>query len=108
MYEQYGEKFARKILTEPELQQLNERAKPEQYLATRFAAKEAAVKALGTGFSDGIWFQSIEVSNLDNGKPVIAFHDKAKDVCLKNTITSSHLSISDEKNHVVAMVVLEV
>ncbi len=107
LYEKYGEKFARKILTDKEYTQLKKRAKPEQFLATRFAAKEAAVKALGTGFSQGIWFQSVEITNQESGKPNITFHDKAKDECLKQSILSNHLSLSDEKNYVVAMVVLE-
>ena len=107
LYEKYDDKFARKILTDKEFKQFKKRAIPEQFLATRFAAKEAAVKALGTGFSNGIWFQSVEISNQESGKPQIHFHDKAKDKCEKNLIVSSHLSLSDEKNHVVAMVVLE-
>ena len=108
LHEKYGRKFAKKILTEKELKQLEQRAVPEQFLATRFAAKEAAVKALGTGFIDGVAFHSIEITNLASGKPQIFFHDKAKEECEKHSIISSHLSLSDEKNHVVAMVVLEV
>ena len=107
LHQKYDDKFARKILTEKEFSQFKKRTMPEQFLATRFAAKEAAVKALGTGFSDGIWFQSIEISNQDSGKPQINFYDKAKEMTEKNSINRSHLSLSDEKNHVVAMVVLE-
>jgi len=108
LYEKYGNKFARKILTDKEIVQLEQRAAPEQFLATRFAAKEAAVKALGTGFRDGIVFHSIEITNLASGKPQISFQNRAKEECEKRSIFSSHLSLSDEKNYVVAMVVLEV
>lgn len=108
LYEKYSHKFAHKILTDNEFHQFEQRAVPEQFLATRFAAKEAAVKALGTGFTQGISFHSIEISNQASGKPQICFHDKAKEISQKHSIISSHLSLSDEKNHVVAMVVLEV
>ncbi len=107
LYAKYGDKFARKILTQKEYTQFKKRHIPEQFLATRFAAKEAAVKALGTGFSQGIWFQSVEITNLESGKPHIYFHDKAQNECQKQAIIRHHLSLSDEKNHVVAMVVLE-
>lgn len=107
LFEKYGDKFALKILTDNEYKQFKKRSIPEQFLATRFAAKEAAVKALGTGFSNGIWFQSVEISNQASGKPMLNFFDKAKDECQKQSIISCHLSLSDEKNHVVAMVVLE-
>lgn len=107
LYEKYDDKFARKILTAKECIQLTQRAIPEQFLASRFAAKEAAVKALGTGFSKGIGFQSIEISNQKSGKPQINFYDKAKEEYARQRIKASHLSLSDEKNHAIAMVVLE-
>ena len=107
LYEKYNDKFAHKILTEKEFLQFKTRTIPEQFLATRFAAKEAAVKALGTGFRNGIWFQSIEITNQRSGKPQINFYNEAQKRCQKHAIISSHLSLSDEKNHVIAMVVLE-
>lgn len=108
LYQKYGDKFAHRILTDNEFSQFKKRAIPEQFLATRFAAKEAAVKALGTGFSNGIGFHSIEITNNNSGKPHITFYAKAQEVCRNNLINSSHLSLSDERSHVVAMVVLEV
>ncbi len=108
LYQKYGDKFAHRILTDNEFNQFKKRAIPEQFLATRFAAKEAAVKALGTGFTNGIGFHSIEITNHRSGKPHITFHDKALSLSHSKEISSSHLSLSDEKSHVVAMVVLEI
>lgn len=105
--QQYGERFAQRILTGNELKQLQGKAHPERFLATRFAAKEAAVKALGTGFDRGVGYKSIEVRNDDFGKPELYFHGIASDIIKRRRITSAHLSISDEKHYVVAMVVLE-
>ena len=87
--------------------QLQTRSHPERFIATRFAAKEAAVKALGTGFDLGVGYKSIEVKNNDNGKPELYFHDAALEIIKQREISSAHLSISDEKHYVVAMVVLE-
>jgi Phosphopantetheinyl transferase (holo-ACP synthase) len=67
-----GKSSARKILTPAEMARVPANAVP--FLASRFAAKEAAVKALGTGFSAGISFQDIEIRSDQLGKPLIFFH----------------------------------
>lgn len=107
LWQRYGERFVRRILTVDERMQLQTRSHPERFIATRFAAKEAAVKALGTGFDLGVGYKSIEVKNNDNGKPELYFHDAALEIIKQREISSAHLSISDEKHYVVAMVVLE-
>ncbi|MBL7003491.1 MAG: holo-ACP synthase [Gammaproteobacteria bacterium] len=103
----YGDKFVRKLLTDEEFQQFEQRKKPEQFLASRFAAKEAAVKALGTGFIKGITLKDIEVLNETSGKPVLNFHRQALKVVDEQKINSAFISLSDEKGYAVAMVVLE-
>ena len=105
--QRYGDRIARRILTANEQEQFNARPHPEQFLATRFAAKEAAAKALGTGFDQGVGYKSIEVKNDVNGKPELCFHGTAAEIIQQRQINCTHLSISDEKNYVVAMVVLE-
>jgi len=107
MHEKYGERFARRILTDFENQQMQRRLHPELFLATRFAAKEAAAKALGTGFDQGVGYKSIEVKNDVNGKPELFFYGAAKKIIENRKINNILLTLSDEKHYVVAMVVAE-
>ncbi len=107
LYERYGERFSQRLLTVYEQEQLSARPVPERFLATRFAAKEAAAKALGTGFDQGVGYKGIEVRNNEYGKPELFFYGTALELVKQRQISSFHLSISDEKYYVVAMVVLE-
>jgi len=102
-----GDKFAKRILSDVEFDEFQQHNFPARYLAKRFAAKEAAVKALGTGFSHGISMQHITVTNDDLGKPVLSFSQVALDVLNQKNISSTFLSISDEKHYAIANVVLE-
>ena len=76
-------------------------------LSARFAAKEAFLKALGTGLRDGISWQDIEVSNDALGKPELRLSGKASDLSHVQKLTGIHLSLSHDGGHAVAMVVLE-
>jgi len=105
--QRYGDRFATRLLTEQEFAQYQRRSCSLNFLATRFAAKEAASKALGTGLSQGISFKSIEVVNDEQGKPQLVFHGAARDKVEQHNIRQSLLSLSDEKHYAVAMVVLE-
>lgn len=107
MIEQYGIRIAEKILTEKELQQYKKRNQSASFLATRFAAKEAASKALGTGITQGVGFKSIEVTNQESGQPMLGFYDRAREILAEKGIDRTFISLSDEKHFVVAMVVLE-
>lgn len=98
--------LAKRVLTETEYQRFLQHAQPQRFLAKRFAAKEAAVKALGTGIADGVSFQDIEVSNNASGKPIITARDRFKAIATERGITAFDVSISDEKHYVVANVVL--
>ena len=77
------------------------------FLASRFAAKEAAVKALGTGFSGGITFQDIEIRSDALGKPLIFFHNQAQLRCRDLGVRSAHITLSHGRENAVAMVILE-
>jgi holo-[acyl-carrier protein] synthase len=101
----HGLKFAERILTPAELSSLPANTTP--FLASRFAAKEAAVKALGTGFRDGISFQDIEVRSDELGKPSILFHNKAEERCRTLNVRHAHLSLSHSRENAVAVVILE-
>ncbi|MGI3026754.1 holo-ACP synthase, partial [Vibrio cholerae] len=78
-----------------------------RYLAKRFAAKEAASKALGTGIAHGVSFQDFAISNDDNGKPLLSLSGKAAELAQRSQVASVHLTISDERHYAVATVILE-
>jgi holo-[acyl-carrier protein] synthase len=101
----FGEKFGARILTPAEMALVPANAIP--FLASRFAAKEAAVKALGTGFSGGITFQDIEIRSDALGKPMIFFHNQAQLRCRTLQVKAAHLSLSHSRENAVAMVILE-
>ena len=107
IYARFGVRIARRILTGNELREFDRRNQPASYLATRFAAKEAAAKALGTGFGETVGYKSIEVENDEFGKPLINFSGGALQLANRKQVTNVFVSLSDEKHYVVAMVVLE-
>ena len=101
-----GDAFAHRILTENELEIFKASNQPAAFLAKRFAAKEAAAKALGTGIGK-VSFQHLEVSNDALGAPKLKFYGYAHELQLMKAINHLHLSLSDEKDNAVAFVVLE-
>jgi len=103
----YGDRFAERILADTELDSFRQHKQPAHFLAKRFAAKEAASKALGTGFRDGLSLRHIVVTNEANGRPVLRFLDKAQKLVTDFNICASYLSLSDEREYAVAFVVLE-
>jgi holo-[acyl-carrier protein] synthase len=107
LHDRYREKFARRILDEVEMRDYQEAPSKDKLLAKRFAAKEAAVKALGTGFSQGITLHMIRVCHDDNGKPLLELRDKAAVCANRLGIVNRLLSVSDEDNYSIAFVVLE-
>jgi len=103
----YGDRFAERILADSEIKRFQEHVNPAQFLAKRFAAKEAAAKAFGTGFRDGLSLRHIIVVNDDHGRPQLQFTEIAQEMSDKFRICQSHLSLSDEPNYAIAFVVLE-
>lgn len=99
--------FARRILTEAEMTQFESTKPQAKFLAKRFAAKEAASKALGTGIAKGVSFQDFEISNDEFGKPWLQLSGQAKVIADKLGANHCHLSISDERHYAVATVILE-
>ena len=102
----HGERFAERILAVSELPAFSSAVRPEQFLAKRFAAKEAAAKAFGTGFSDGLAMADIAVTHDSRGKPMLTFSGRAESLCEELGIGERFLSISDEKEHAIAFVTL--
>ena len=78
-----------------------------QHYAARFAAKEAALKALGTGWSGGISWHDVEIAARDSGAPYLIFSGMVKELFDKSGATGAHLSISHTSEHAIAQVVLE-
>ncbi|HEM8209274.1 TPA: holo-ACP synthase [Providencia rettgeri] len=107
MIERTGDSLAKRILTEAELVQYQQQSKPARFLAKRFAVKEAAAKALGTGIRNGLAFNQFEVTNDKLGKPLLSLSDEA--LTLANCIhaTHFHVSITDERHYAVATVIIE-
>ncbi|HEX4928569.1 MAG TPA: holo-ACP synthase [Burkholderiales bacterium] len=105
--EKYGERFARKILCEPELRRFANHRLKAHYLAKRFAAKEAFTKALGTGIRAPANWHGVWVRNLPSGKPVLEFSESLRNLLESRGVTAAHVSLSDEKGVAFATVVLE-
>jgi holo-[acyl-carrier protein] synthase len=100
-------KIAERVLTANEMQTFKSSSQPSRFFAKRFAAKEAVVKALGTGIGNGVGWQHIEINNDELGKPLITLCDGALQRAELLGAQHYHLSLSDELDYVVAMVVIE-
>ncbi|MCM2678826.1 holo-ACP synthase [Echinimonas agarilytica] len=100
-------RFVKRVLTDSEQEIFNQHSNPERFLAKRWAAKEAAAKALGTGVAGGVSFQDFNVHNKDSGQPVLTLSGIAKQLADKAGVRHCWLSLSDEKDHALATVVLE-
>jgi len=102
-----GVRFARRLLTDVEFAEFETKPNGAAFLAKRFAAKEALVKAFGTGFADGITWKQMSVRNDEKGAPYFELTDAAQAKVEALGVQRIHLSISDEREHAVAFVVLE-
>ena len=103
----FGERFAQRILCDPELARFRKHRLPAAYLAKRFAAKEAFTKALGTGIHAPANWHGVWVQNLPSGKPVLRFSDPLTQLLQARKILQSHLSLTDERGVAMATVILE-
>ena len=103
----WGNRFIQRIFTPNEEETCRRRVSPAAAFALRFAAKEAFSKALGLGMKKGIRWQDIEVFHLPGGRPALKLHGRSQEICEKEGITGFHLSLSDEDEYGIAMVVLE-
>ena len=104
--DKYGSRFAQRILTDDEMLDYNKVVSPAHFLAKRFAAKEATVKAMGTGFIEGVSLHNISVGHDERGKPMLNFSGRAEEFMELENIRSSHISLADENEYAVAFVTL--
>lgn len=105
--ERFGRRFLDRMLTAGEIRDVGGAMPAPHSVAGRFAAKEAAVKALGTGFSQGIGPTHMEVRRLSSGRPELIFHGPALLRCREMGVARSHLSLSHDRRTAAAVVVLE-
>jgi holo-[acyl-carrier protein] synthase len=104
-YDRFGERFVERLLM-PEERALFESAKrPVRFLAMHFAGKEAAVKAMGTGFRHGVWIRDVGIINNAWGRPLVIFSDRARALCRDLGIGETHVSLTDDAGLVIAFAV---
>lgn len=107
LHGRYGQRFARRLLAGQEWAEYRASRDPVRLLAKRFAAKEAAAKALGTGIARGIRFGDLWTAHDPAGAPLLRWDGKARERAEALGVVQAHLSLSDERDHVVACVILE-
>ncbi len=107
LLDKHGDRIAERILSEGEVAEFKLQLKPAAFLAKRFAAKEAAAKALGTGFRDGLSLRHIVVSNNQLGKPELSFEAVGQSLLETLNIGRCLLSLSDDQDYASAYVILE-
>jgi holo-[acyl-carrier protein] synthase len=103
----WGDRFIHRIFTSDEIKICYSRSFPPSAFALRFAAKEAFSKAVGLGMRKGVRWRDIEVFHFTGGRPGLRLHGRSSDICQQEKITGFHLSLSDEGEYAIAMVVLE-
>ena len=107
LLQQYGERFARRVLTDVEWPGYERTKNPVFFIANRFAAKEAFSKAMGTGFRHPVTLQNISVAQNKAGKPYYVLSEALTAMMKQHEIAGHHLPISDEKSMACAVAVLE-
>jgi len=103
----FGDRFLRRIFTEAEIRYCESKANRVERYAARFAAKEAAMKAIGTGWNHGVTWRDVEVCRQPGSRPTIAFHGKAAEFATKLGAVHVALSLSHTKEYAIAQVILE-
>jgi holo-[acyl-carrier protein] synthase len=105
--ERFGDRFLHRIYTEGEIRYCDSKANRVERYAARFAAKEAAMKALGTGWSHGVRWRDCEVARMPGGRPTIKFHGEAGEIAARLGVKNAALSISHTAQQAIAQVILE-
>ena len=109
-YRRFGRRFVERLLMPEELKAFARHEAREvravRFLAQRFAAKEAIVKALGTGFSHGVWIRDCGVVQNAWGRPGVVWSERGRRVCATLGAGEGHVTLSDEAGLVLAVAVL--
>jgi holo-[acyl-carrier protein] synthase len=104
--ERFGERFTDHLLMPEERVQLAKTQRPARFIAMRFAAKEAIVKAMGTGFAHGVWIRDVGVVQNAWGKPEVVYSERGERVRRGLGVGDGHVTLTDEAGLVVAVAVL--
>jgi holo-[acyl-carrier protein] synthase len=105
--ERHGDRFLKRVFTPAEVSYCLSKANAAERLAARFAAKEAGMKAIGTGLSHGVTWQSVEVVRFPGQRPTLAFSGKAAEIAARMGCKRTHLSLSHTADQAIAHVILE-
>jgi len=105
-YERWGERLVNHLLMDAERVEFERTKRKVRYLAMRFAAKEALVKALGTGFRQGMWLRDVGCCQEASGKPYAMFSDKAEALRAERGAGQAEISLTDEAGLIVAFAVM--
>lgn len=103
----FGDHFLKRVFTDAEIAYCDSKTNRFERYAARFAAKEAALKAIGTGWRGGISWRDVEVQRQKGGRPVIAYSGKAGEVSARLGVKRAWLSISHTKEYAIAQVIVE-
>ena len=106
VYERHGEHFVRRLLMPEEEAGFRTYKRPVRFLAMRFAAKEAIVKALGTGFAHGIWIRDVGIQPNAWGRPEVIWSERGRTLRDRLGAGDGHVTLTDEAGLVVAVAVL--
>lgn len=107
VHEKYGAHFVERLLMPAERAQLSKTKRTDRFLAMRFAAKEAIVKAMGTGFAHGVWIRDVGVVQNSWGRPEVVYSPRGEKVRRALGIGAGHVTLTDEAGLIVAVAVLE-
>ncbi len=105
--ERYGDRFLKRLFTEAEIRYCESKANKYERFAARFAAKEAALKAIGTGWKRGVAWLDVEVVKLPSGKPTVAFRGKAAEFAQRLGVRNASISLTHTEQVAYAQVILE-
>lgn len=105
--ERFGERFLRRVFTPAEIAYVERKANRLERYAARFAAKEAGMKALGTGWRRGVRWRDFEVLNLPSGRPTLRLHGKAREYAERMGVKNITLSLTHTREQALANVLLE-
>jgi holo-[acyl-carrier protein] synthase len=103
----FGDRFLKRIFTPAEIRYCMGKPNAAERLAARFAAKEAGMKAIGTGLHYGVTWQDVEVLRMPGQRPVLQFHGKAAEFAARLGCKRNHLSLSHTREQAIAYVILE-
>jgi len=104
---EHGQRFKERVYTAREIAYSERRANPYERFAARFAAKEAGMKALGTGWRGGVSWHDFEVANLPSGRPTLLLHGKAAQLAQEMGVRNIAVSLTHTADQAMAVVTME-